>query len=364
MCCTFQMDPQYVPCVVWSLDVVTVWNQSWLKPLLPAEVGNKWVAEGEVRKLCQSCKANKHLNHQWQGEEWGSCLLRHLTSLFTVVAIIWVPPFCTPFCTSGTHFSPFPESIPLLGQLWCTSREWAFLSVCLLPDFTWVWCWEESSTKVSSLLGYRFVGKLWQTGQLPSVWCFRLTCVALQQRAQSPGHVQELYGGSRYYHCRKMECAWLQIYYPETAFCCYTSLLLQVAGCVSSSSHTRQHNLWLKDVQFSICLSSCSLPEGLSFMMLIALLERGVVQPGSVPGGTALQNWGQLFPGVHLGPTPFPSVQFNWDVSLNLFLRCYFFPAFLISPTEMLMSSGCGYLKPAPFWKVKRSWLTVTSVLN
>lgn len=150
MCCTFRMDPQYVPCVVWSLDVVIVWNQSWLKPLLPAEVGNKWVAEGEVRKLCQSCKANKHLNHQWQGEGGGSCLLRHLNSLLTVVAIIWVPPFCTPFCTSGTHSSPFPESIPLLGQLWCTSREWAFLSVCLLPDFTWVRCWEESSTSLIS----------------------------------------------------------------------------------------------------------------------------------------------------------------------------------------------------------------------
>lgn len=99
-------------------------------------------------------------------------------------------------------------------------------------------------------------------------------------------------------------------------------------------------------------------------MMLIALLKCGVVQPGSVPGGTALQNWGRLFPGLRLGPIRFPSVRFNWDVNLNLFRRCYFLPAFLISPTEMLMSSGCSYLKPTPFWKAKRSSLTVISVLN
>lgn len=36
-------------------------------------------------------------------------------------------------------------------------------------------------------------------------------------------------------------------------------------------------------------------------------------------------------------------VQFNWDVDFNLFLKCPFLPAFLQSPSGMLLSSGCSY---------------------
>lgn len=57
-------------------------------------------------------------------------------------------------------------------------------------------------------------------------------------------------------------------------------------------------------------------------------------------------------------------VQFNWDVDFNLFLKCHFLPAFLLLLSEMLLSSGCSYREPAPFWKAKGSLLTATFVLN
>lgn len=130
---------------------------------------------------------------------------------------------------------------------------------------------------------------------------------------------------------------------------------------------------WLKDAQFSICLSSCSLPEGLSSMMLITLLKCSPNCAGGAWSSIFCCSWnspakfGTTIPWNSFGSNPLPlytSVQFNWDVNFNLFLRCHFLPAFLISHTEMLMSSRCSYLEPAPFWKAKGSLLTVTSVLN
>lgn len=109
--------------------------------------------------------------------------------------------------------------------------------------------------------------------------------------------------------------------------------------------HRHDNTTWKSLLRCAMCSS----PEGISSVLLIPALKCSPlcwwglfiqVLPSMEPPCGIGDSYSLEFIVLSL-LSIHAVVQFNWDVDFNLFPKCHFHPAFLLSHSETLLSSGC-----------------------